>query len=412
MVARVYTRHGGTVGASFDEITSTTPFFEGQTPIIELGNSCQNGAASQGTFTVKDPENTWLTSGLWVPAHTLVRWTEDASGDELWLSQGRVSSEESGRGIVLADEYIEHVITVDDANVDLRGLAFTEDWVRSSETDTDRLYALQAYILDGSSSTSPTFRPSTQITIDDTHLAPDSNTVTLPARTYKAGTQPNEVVDDCSVNAGKVYGVVIHHAGGSHLCLLYILETDHSTYLSNFVIRDDESLVDHANEIYEPIWDQGKGLVSMGQTSISGLVSHYNTDDFVYVNNPTQEDDYEVWIDGFSDPDSLDVTQATARATAIRTYRASGDFTYRFSLLVAADQTHKIAAGMSLNVDTAVVIGGPLRGVENMLRIAVLTWQPAGPDLYWAHMQIGRAYRNMPASRGRLLLELPAGGGG
>lgn len=418
MVARVYTRHGGTAGASWDEITATCPFFDHNTPLIELGNSCQNGAASQGTFTVEDPTDSYLTmGGLYVPGHTVVRWTEDATGDELLLSQGRVSGEEMGRGTVLTEDYVEHVITVDDANVDLRGLAFTETWSRGEETDTERLYALQAYILNSTSSTSPTFRPSTTITVDSTHLAPDTNTVTMLAKDYRAGTQPQEVVDDCASQAAKIYGVVIHHTGGtSHLCLLYIRETDHDTYASPGVISDDVTSWnpdDPDNPVWEPHWDQGKGNVSNGQASISGLVSFYDADNFVYVNNTTVEDQQEVWIDVFSDSEAQgDLTVASARAAAIVDYRRVGDFTYRVSLLVKPEQHVMLCAGMSIPVDTAVIIGGPLLNIATPLRIAALNWQPNPDGRYWAHMLLGRGYRAMPASKGKVQLVLPPAGGG
>jgi len=403
--SKIYFRHGGTLAAATEEITDLVPYFEGTTPLIELGMSFQNGGASQGQF-VRNPVVAFGTPGGVIAPHSVITWTEDASGDELWLARGRVSGEEEGRGIAAAEDIVEHVVTVDDGNIDLRGLAFTEDWVRPAETDTDRLYALDAYILSGNSSTSPTLRFSTDVTISDVHLAPDTNTVTMPAKTYPAGTQPTEVIGECATAAAKVYGVVIHHTGGtSHLCLLYILENDHATYASTVKVSDQIANWDPTDltaPVLEPKWDQGKGLVFGGQAAISGLVSRYGpTDQFVYVNDTTREDEYEHWIDSYSDSDAQSLTEATNRATAILNYRAPGDFTYRMSLLMLPEQIHLIAAGMSIQVDTAVVLGGTYRGTYEDVRIVQLSWEPSPDGRYWAHLQLNRALRSQAPSPGK-----------
>lgn len=411
MTAKIVSRHGGTPSASFDDLTDSVPFFEGEQPLLELGMSCQNGAASQGKFTAVDPDSSYFTvGGLWLPSHTLIRLTEDASGDELWMAQGRVSGADMGRGIVAGGDYVEHEVTVDDANVDLRGLAFGEDWERPEETDTERLYALAPYILNGDSSTSPIFRPSTVITIDDTHLAPDTETVPMPAKTYPAGTQPTEVINDCNETAGKVYGVVIHHTGGtSHLCLLYIKETDHDTYASTIKISDQVANWDPEDltaPVFEPVWDQGKGNVAAGQFAISGLVSRYgpNEDQFLYVNDTTFEDEREFWIDSFADSGSATQQQASDRAAGILNYRKHGDFTYRVSILMLPEQTHLITAGMSLQIDTAVAVGGPYRGTYTDQRVVGCSWAPNPDGRWWAHLQLNRGLRNSPPSQGAVQL--------
>lgn len=410
MSARLYVRGGSGLGGGTEiphiaEITDFAPSFEGKQPLIELGMSFANGAASQGTF-VTNPTLMFGTPGGVFAPHAQVTWTEDASGDELWLAQGRTSGEEEGRGIPLAEDIVEHVVTVDDANVDTRGLAFTEDWVRPAETGTDRLYALDAYILSAGSSTSPTLRYSTDITISDAHLAPDTNTVTMPAKTYPAGTQPSEVINDCAETEGKVWGVVIHHvAGVSHLCLLYIQELDHSTFASPCKISDQVANWDPTDltaPVFEPIWDQGKGLLYGGQTAVSGILSRYGQEDqFVYVNNPTLEDQNEHWIESFSDADSVNATQAEARANSVLSYRQFGDFTYRATVVVLPEQFHLLGAGMSIQADTAVFPGGTFRGSYEDVRIIQLSWEPMPDGRYKAHMQLNRAPRTLAPSKGK-----------
>lgn len=410
MTSKLYARRGGGEIVALTDITPITPYFDDHASLIELGVSCQNGAASQGRFTVIDPDSQLdnVPSGGYLPSHTLIRWTEDASGDEYWLAVGRISGAETGRGDVVAGDYIQHDQTVDDANVDLRGLAFTEDWVRPEETDTDRLYALYAYILNAGSSTSPTFRYSTDVVIAADHLAPDTNTVTMPAKTYPAGTQPQEVVDDCASSAGKGgFGVVIHHlAGSSHLCLFYTLSTDNTTYASPVKISDKVANWDPDDltaPVFEPHWIQGKGLIANGQTSISGLVSRYgpNVDQFLYVNDPAQEVSTEIWIDSYADSDSVDAPQATGRAISIRDYRSAGDFTYRVSVVVRPEQTHLLTAGMSLEIDTAVILGNLYRGTYVAQRIVACSWEPREDGRYWAHLQLNRGVRNFPPSSGK-----------
>jgi hypothetical protein len=191
------------------------PFFDGNDSLIEIGNRCADGEASQGTFKVTDPaaEIARADFEFNLPAHKLVTWTEDAPGSEIWLSRGRASEYEGGRGVVLADNEVEYDVTVDDCNIELRGQAFTEPWVRGSETDVARLIALQAYTLNGASSTATKHRDTCEVTVSSTHLTPNTNTVSMPAKTYAVGTQPVEVVVDCADTAGKRFGVVIHHTG-------------------------------------------------------------------------------------------------------------------------------------------------------------------------------------------------------
>jgi hypothetical protein len=409
MAAKLYARRGGDPSVTPTDITDIVPFFDdNNASIIELGMSCNNGAASQGQFLVEDPDASLdnVLGGAYLPGHTQITWSEDASGTEYWLSQGRISGVDRGRGDKLGGDFIEHIQKVDDANVDLR-LPFTEDWPRPSESDTARLYALGLYIFNGDSSTAPDPRPSTVIVIADDHLAPDTNTVILPAKTYPAGTYPTEVIGDCQTASGKIYGVVLHHDDGvgSHVCFEYIRENDHSTYLSVAKISDKVDNWDPTNltaPIYEPKWDQGKSLVANAQASISGLVSRYGTGDkFVYVNDPTQESQYEHWIDTYNDSESVTESQAIVRATAIQQYRAPGDYTFQVSVLVLAEQIHLIAAGMSIEVDTAAILGGFYRGTYVPLRIVGLSWEPLVDGRYWAHMQLNRGYRNGPVSPGK-----------
>lgn len=592
MTSRVYFRPNGAAATTFVDTTDRIPFFDKEQPIIQMGMSCANGAASQGTLVVPFHRS---TDTLGLSPHGLVRWTEDAPGCEYWLAQGRMSSTDVGRGVQVSDDNLEVVTTVDDCNMDMRGLSFTEDWVRPEETDTDRLYALQAYTLNGVSSTRPnadgsiTYRPSTIVVVADSHLCPDTNTVTMPAKTYPAGTEPAEVVDDCSSTAGKIYGVVIHHgpapgdsgviahwtfddptlsgagpeytatdvetgtigfgssvvyghygpadtafgcdgsppngygwartghtgevpgvipgsdytvemdilweedpsirspgwqwtdgaanaigsivplapasystdtlyhlsqtltapagaAAGwitwssaaftyvdnlsvtgpsaedgpdtcSHLCLEYIVENDHDTYQSTVKISDqiaDWDPYDLLAPVCEPIWDQGKGRQVNGQSFVSGIVSRYGSgNQFLNVLSATAGDIYEYWNATFNDSESVNATQAEARAGVIRAYRSVYDETNLVSIILSPEQTYLITAGMSLQIK-AMVVADTTTDSDDFLwrRIVQLQWEPRADGMYRAIMHLNRGIRRQPASSGKPLAAAALDAGG
>ncbi len=403
MSYKVYARHGGAVAASLDDITARVPALDLNVPQIEMGMSCQNGAASQGTILVPDPVAN-QDGSLYFPPHTLIRWTEDASGDELWLAQGRISGYTVGRpDYQPGDQNVEWSITVDDANRDLDGLAFTEAWVRPEETGTARLYALQAYTLNGTSSTRPTsggditYRPSTTITISSTHLAPDTETTLLPAKTYPADTEPRSVVDDCATTEGKVYGVVLHHVGGaSHLCLLYVKETDHATYASTCKISEDIAdwnPEDLTAPVFVPIYDQGPAQRVDGNANISGIVSRYGTDNaYVVQIDTTAADDNEYWNEAYQDGESETATQAIARANSILEYRTPYMETDAVSIDVLPEQAHLITAGMSIQIKSAPVNTANVSTAGTYVdrRIVSLQWRPRPDGLYHGILQLNR----------------------
>jgi hypothetical protein len=400
----VYARHGGAAGASDDDITDRVPALEGNTPLIQMGMSCQTGSASQGSFVVPDPVGN-LDSSLYFPPHTQITWTEDASGDELWLAQGRTSSWGIGRAIAKAGANVQWNFTVDDANVDLRGMAFTADWVRPAETGTARLYALALYTLNGTSSTRPdsggviSYRPSTTITIAADHLAPDTYTVVMPAKTYQADTQPLDVVTDVAETEGKVFGVVPHHVGGSHLCLLYIRDLDHSTYASTCKISDDLDDWDPENltaPVFEPIYDQGDAQRVDGNANISGIVSRYGPDDkAIVVLNATLGDNNEYWVEAVQDSRSVDPTQAATRAASVVASRAPYQETDSVSIIALAEQIHLIGAGMSLQIKAAPINTANTSTVGSYVyrRIVILQWEPMPDGRYHGILQLNRPLR-------------------
>jgi len=411
---KVYARHGGAAGASQDDITARVPAIGASNqPLIEMGMGCQTGSATVGSFIVPDPVGN-LDASLYFTPHQQITWTEDASGDELWLAQGRINGWRIGRGDSKGAAHVEWVVSVDDANVDLRGAAFNVDWVRPAETGVARLLALQAYALNGTSSTRPnsggviSYRPSTTITISTTHLAPNANTTIMPAKTYQKDTQPLDVVTDCAETEGKDFGVVIHHTGGtSHLCLWYSIPTDHSTYLSTCKISDDVDDWDPEDPtapVFEPIYDQGDAQTVDGNSNLSGLVSRYGPDDAVLVSlNATLGDDNEYWVDAIQDGSSVTLTQATAKAATVIAARSPYQETDSVSIDVLPEQHHLIAAGMSIQVKAAPINTANTSTVGSYVyrRIVTLQWRPRPDGLYHGILQLNRPNRR-PGSGGPL----------
>lgn len=411
MTSRLYVQKRGPSGGSDIELTAFTgrkgtPFFDDNTPLVQLGMRCEAGEASQGTFLLTDPIAE-LPKGDFtynLPAHALVTWTEDAPGSEIWLSRGRIASADGGRGDVLIDDEVEFEVVVDDGNVDLRGQAFTAAWVRPEETDYARLVALQAYTLNGASSTATWHRDTCDVTISSTHLAPNTGTVTMPAKKYLPGTQPADVIRDCAEMAAKFYGVVIHHTGGSHLCLLYILPDNHTTYLSAAKISDQVSEWDPEDltaPVWEPHWEMGKASLYDGQTILSGLVSTYGPETSVFNRYALNEESYDYWVEAYSDGKSTTSSQASTRGAALLDTRKLTHVSHRVSAIILADQVDLIATGMSIQIKATAALGGQYLNTWQTRRIAELQFEPRTDGRYWAHMHLDRPVRS----------RLPNGGG-
>jgi hypothetical protein len=414
VTSKLYIKRGGR-DSTETEVTALTgrkgvPFFDGQQSTISMGRRFADGEASDGQFLFVDPEAE-VTSGIYrFSPHALVTWTEDASGDELWLARSRIAQSESGRrGPFIGGDEVEWLVTANDNNIDLRGQAFTEVWERPEETDIDRILALNAYCLDAENSTAPHFRYSCKIRIDRTHLLNDDVEYSMPAKVYPPGTQPQEVLQDCADSAGKLYGVVIHHTdSSSHDCLLYVNELDNSTFRCEAKISDhlaNWDPDDPTEPVFEPIWDMGKATITDSDGVISGLVSIWGSDpedpDIVIVHNDADETPYEYWWDSYFDSDSKTEDQARDRANAILEFRRPQRKTHRVSVQVHASQIELLCAGMMIQIKSTAAIGGPDKDTYVWRRIAELIWEPMPNGDYWAHMNLDKAVRKRGESRGR-----------
>lgn len=414
MTSRLYVQKRGPSGGTDIELTAFTgrkgtPFFDGDASTIEIGHRFEAGEASQGTFILMDPDAELPRSDFNynLPAHALVTWTEDATGDELWLARTRIAQSDGGRGVVLVDDEVQFDVTVDDGNVELRGQAFTEPWVRPEETDIERVVALQLYTLNGASSTADHFRDTCNVTVNTSHLAPNTNTVTMPAKKYPAGTQPQDVIADCAQVAGKMYGVVIHHTGGaSHLCLLYILPSDHTTYASPGKISDhiDEwDPEDLATPVWEPHWEAGKATLFDGQTLLSGMVGVWGAQETgTFVEYSANAESYDYWVEPYYDSVSTTSSQSADRTAGILEERRLTHLTHKVSVIILPEQTDLIACGMSIQVKAAAMLGGQYLDTWQTRRIAECRFEPRLDGRYWAHLSLDRPDLRVAPGRGHV----------
>jgi hypothetical protein len=217
--------------------------------------------------------------------------------------------------------------------------------------------------------------------------------VILPAKMYPAGTQPFEVVRDCAETAGKLFGVVIHHSGVSHLCLFYTLETDHATYSTSAKISDhvDEwDPDDTSTPVWEPHWEAGRATRHDGQVLLSGIVSTYGNAATTFVQHADNVQDYDYWVEVYHDNISTTEDQAADRAAGVLVKRKVNHLTHSVSVIVNPNQVHLVAAGMSIQIKAAAAIGGQYLDTWQTRRIAELRWEPRMDGRYWAHMELDR----------------------
>lgn len=412
MTATIKVTQGGESSAPVKDYTAQIPFWEvdgGRVPRWQLGNA-------GGEFIVDDdagaiPDDSDLTH---LSAHNVVTATEDASGTEYWIARGRILTKSIGRNENNpAGDARQFTVQVNGVSAEVAGLVVTEDWARDAETDYERLVALQAYILNGSSSTASVgARLTTTITVDDTHLAPNTNTVSMPAKTYPAGTTVTEIIQDCADTAGKIWFPVIDHTGGSHVCLLYILENDHTTYACTASISDVRAEIapDASPPVYPPSWDQGAASLEDGAELPTGLVLRYGSGDSFVVKEVTAANGkniYDVWFDTYYDDVSVTAAQATAKAQAILDYRRLEHVTHQVTLYnVKASDLHLIEAGMSIDIKSAAAMGGQYLGTTQTRRISECSKEPWTPEVgaveatYRVNLSLDRVVKASPYRTG------------
>ena len=396
MAIEVKVRRGGASAAGETDFTAQVPIFtEDSEPLIDAGMMAGDGSASQWQFLIDDDEGEIPTpepEAKVLPDHAVVTISEDAPGFEAWIGRGRIASRAIQRGDVVMGEARQWAVTVDDANVDLRGLTLTAAWSRPAETDVARVTALLAAFCNGAPRAS---------TVIANHFVAATPTTTMPAKAYPAGTELPEIIADCVTTAGKQYSVVIHHdAGVSHLCLLYVAEDDLTTFISDVSITDQNP---DLLSSFPPIWDQGPPAIEEAQEVVHGILSRYSAPDAegvtteasVLVEDAAVAAANDYWLLPYSDAVSESAAQATMRATALRDVRSRARITNQVSIMLPATEVDRVCSGMLISFRAAAA------GVKTaeLRRVAQLKWEPISPEaggvpgFYYAHMQLDKPER-------------------
>jgi hypothetical protein len=408
MTRKLLIRQGGGGAANVDFINDFAPrkgapfLDESSTPLIQMAQRFANGEAAQGYYRVVDPDAALSTTGFRTRPKCEVKLTDDASGNELTLGWMRQTAGDTGRlTTTIPGDEIEHSQQMMDCNLDLRGIPYQQTWERPAETDQQRLGALKTDKLDGASSTAGLFRVTTDITVGTVaggHLCDFSSPTDLAANDYPAGTEPIDIISDVAEQSGKMFGVVLHHTGGStHKCLLYIDQDDFTTWTTGVRISDDVADWDPSDPTtptFEPHWMMGNGRESNSEDTISGLVSIYGgTNDeprTVYVETGEDDDDWETWIGVYNDDKADNETQATRRANWQLNDRKRPFTSHRVSILVGADQAHLVEAGMAIETKSVVMNSGPDKENWVWRRVAEKAIEPVADGRYWLHLHLER----------------------
>lgn len=339
-------------------------------PGTTLVSAAYNGEPGTGSVTVDDE-----AAALTFPALKIVRWTEDASGATKHLYRGRLIRKALSRGGFVADDSRQYLLDVSDSNWDLHRLR-VHQWVRPEETGRARVVALGAYILNGSSSTVTNARKRPSTVIDVTTYVPNTNTITMPARTYDA-TDPWSVIDDCARAEGKRFFVFINDAGAMFLWYDDPISTSYASTLSITDVAPDLVTEFPPAPDGSPGEEDGAELLSgAGLVDSTGTAYNEFRSGIETAHDVAEETIYD---------DGAGLVDATNRLTALLDDRELEELRYSCAVQLPDDKAHLIKAGMTISFRWAAAgVTSPVT-----LRVARCAPELIEPDLYLLHLELG-----------------------
>lgn len=343
---------------------------------IVVGGQAKQGDSALSEIILYDDSN-----ALFGASEAFIRkqWsvTEDASGTAVYLARGRIDAFETHRGEEdsVQGVKVQYSFVLEDQNLELRGHD-VDDWERPEETGYARVTALGTAYLNGS--------PRTSTNLDTTTYVPNSNTVTMPAKTY-VNADAIAVITECAAAEDKKFFVTVDHE------LFYDLESS-TAYATTLEISDGVGAAadPDGTNYFAPIWDMGSALSWEGQNYASGVRLAYNQDSSVIVTDSTSESAHDSWVAHVADTETTDAAMATAFATAELSYRKSGERTYALALKIPAAQAYKIKVGQVIWIQAQAAVDTTARAQR---RIAELMWEPDGPYWYIARLNLDRPVR-------------------
>jgi hypothetical protein len=327
---------------------------------IRVGGRAFNGESASCGFDVDDDS----AAKSW-PPHRVVRVIEDATSPDTTLGWCRIETDSSGRLGRFDGDARRFDVNLSDRNADVRGIVVTS-WSRPAETDVARFRALVADWFDGS------YRASTDLT--DTYVR-NANTVTLPAKKYDA-VQAADIAQEIADAAGKIWFITVDGEA--------FLDIETSTaYAAAISITDAGT--DNQTTIFAPGFDGDAADRDKTEVLSGGVAPYGSSGHKVSERRSTKEAAGDRWEEVLS-VDASTSADATSQLGKLLDSRQLEDLTVRCFLDLRADQVDVIKYGQTLSFRGAAAATTS----ATTLRIAELTWEEIGKDLYRAHLELAR----------------------
>lgn len=325
---------------------------------IRAGGRAANGESEQLGFNLEDD-----AAAIELPAHRVVRFTEDATTDPTVIGWGRIQSVDIGRGKLFDGDARQFDVQLTDVNGELRGISF-DHVSRPAERPYERMRGVLQTFCDG------TWRPSTAL--NRTALVPLMAFDDMPKNRYPTG-KLEDILEDIAQTHNLLYFVTNQRQ-------VFLNSQTTTSYASTIAISDDGD--DDGEAIFAPEWE-GPANSRDGDQVSSGIRMQYGDGKSVYLRRSPVESTYDRW----EDVQSLDTPHkgfATNRANTTLDRHGVEESTIRCALTLRADQVDLIKHGQTLPFRAAAAgILSPLT-----FRIASLVWEFAGPGIYRAKLEL------------------------
>ena len=364
---------------------------------LETAHRAHRGEASQSRIIFDDDHGEVGNSGdlpggltyKQMSAHNVVVVTDTTATPDVVIGRGRYASIKVQRGDQVMGRSRQIELTMDDANMHLRGLGFLTAQKRPAETDVERMQWLHATYLSGSP------RPSTDLA----SLISTADPVDMPDHEYEIGTQPVDVMVECLTAGNKDGFVTIDDE-------LYYAPIDDTSYVADLRLSDREE--DHGEEVVgdrtiltlAPIMP---AAIYEGQELLSGGALRYGTDKHVTETRPAVASVYDYWVEavnesGLDDEDTAEATERLAKFLDVAQYEGR---TYDMAAMMTSQQLVKVKPGHMMQVRAKAIPDADDQFVTR--RVAELRRAWLAPDRWMVMFKLDRPLRSgrrSPGSRG------------
>jgi hypothetical protein len=325
---------------------------------IKAGGRAANGESEQLGFNLDDD-----AAAIDLPAHRVVRFTEDATAAPTVIGWGRVQSVDIGRGKLFSGDARQYDVQLTDVNGELRGVVFPT-FIRPAEVPGARMRGLINHYFHG------TWRASTNLNY--TTYVPLTAFDDMPKKTY-ARAHAEDVLSDIASTHDLLYFVTNEQE-------VFLDSRTSGAYASTIAISDDGD--DDGETIFAPIFE-GPGNSKDGDQVLSEVISTYGTNRYVYIRRSAAQAAFDRWGDVIN-IDTTSKNSATNKANSTLDRHAIPESSIRCKVLFREDQVDLIKHGHTLAFRAAAAgILSPLT-----FRVASLIWEFAGPGYYLASLEL------------------------